>query len=56
MEVCRANNISLVASNDIKMPNFTNTSWTLDIITAKDIIIAIIRALFDFYHRGSKSK
>ena len=42
MEVCRANNISLVASNDIKMPICTNTSWTVDNITAKDIRIAII--------------
>ena len=43
MEVCRANDIGLVASNDIKIPNCTNTSWTVDNITAKDIRIALTK-------------
>ena len=43
MEVCRANDIGLVASNDIKMPNCTNTSWTVDNIIAKDKRIALTR-------------
>ena len=36
MEVCRANGINLVASNEITMPNCTNTSWTVDKLTAKE--------------------
>ena len=42
MEIYRANGINLVANNDIKMPNCTDTSWTVDNLK-KDISIAITR-------------
>ena len=37
--MCRAKGINLIGSNEIKLPNCTNTSWTVDNIKAKDVTV-----------------
>ena len=59
MEICRAKKIHLIANNNIKMPNCTDTSWTVDNIKAKDIRRAItkgtlitLKDFFRVFNRG----
>ena len=50
MEICRTNGINLVANSEITMPNCTNTSWTVDSITARDIRLALTPGTSVFTH------
>ena len=42
LQICRENGIQCIPGDDIKLPNCTNTKWTIENITTKDIRTALI--------------